>query len=196
MRNKIPALSFSHAVLAAIFCSLIAIPAFALGDDKPATPAPTATSATSTAPALTATAAPSATPVPPVAQDQQQTPALPVAPAPKEPARRQKAVTIGSVCKALEQEFPDISISKIRYLEDQKLLTPRRTQGGYRLYTQNDIDRLRIYADVVVNLISDVDRGHAFLAPAQALVDGVGSPVIYDNPPEDLLAQAYQAMAA
>ncbi len=38
---------------------------------------------------------------------------------------------------------PDISISKIRYLEDQKLLSPRRTQGGYRLYTQNDIQRLR-----------------------------------------------------
>ena len=56
---------------------------------------------------------------------------------------RQKAVTIGSVCKALHQEFPDISISKIRYLEDQKLLTPRRTQGGYRLYTQSDIQRLR-----------------------------------------------------
>jgi DNA-binding transcriptional MerR regulator len=56
---------------------------------------------------------------------------------------RQKAVTIGSVCKALQQEFPDISISKIRYLEDQKLLTPRRTQGGYRLYTQSDVQRLR-----------------------------------------------------
>jgi DNA-binding transcriptional MerR regulator len=56
---------------------------------------------------------------------------------------RQKAVTIGAVCKALEQEFPDISISKIRYLEDQKLLSPRRTQGGYRLYTQGDIQRLR-----------------------------------------------------
>jgi DNA-binding transcriptional MerR regulator len=56
---------------------------------------------------------------------------------------RQKAVTIGAVCKALLQEFPDISISKIRYLEDQKLLAPRRTQGGYRLYTQSDIDRLR-----------------------------------------------------
>jgi DNA-binding transcriptional MerR regulator len=56
---------------------------------------------------------------------------------------RQKAVTIGAVCKALIQEFPDISISKIRYLEDQKLLTPRRTQGGYRLYTQSDIQRLR-----------------------------------------------------
>ena len=49
---------------------------------------------------------------------------------------RQKPVTIGAVCKALEQEFPDISISKIRYLEDQKLLSPRRTQGGYRLYTR------------------------------------------------------------
>jgi len=56
---------------------------------------------------------------------------------------RQKAVTIGAVCKALGQEFPEISISKIRYLEDQKLLSPRRTQGGYRLYTQNDIQRLR-----------------------------------------------------
>ena len=58
-------------------------------------------------------------------------------------APRQKAVTIGAVCKALRQEFPEISISKIRYLEDQKLLSPRRTQGGYRLYTQNDIQRLR-----------------------------------------------------
>ena len=56
---------------------------------------------------------------------------------------RQKAVTIGAVCKALSQEFPDISISKIRYLEDQKLLSPRRTQGGYRLYTPSDVQRLR-----------------------------------------------------
>ena len=56
---------------------------------------------------------------------------------------REKAVTIGAVCKAMLQEFPDISISKIRYLEDQKLLAPRRTQGGYRLYAQSDIARLR-----------------------------------------------------
>jgi DNA-binding transcriptional MerR regulator len=60
-----------------------------------------------------------------------------------EPAKRQKSLTIGAVCKALAQEFPDISISKIRYLEDQKLLTPRRTPGGYRLYTQGDVARLR-----------------------------------------------------
>jgi DNA-binding transcriptional MerR regulator len=57
--------------------------------------------------------------------------------------QRSKALTIGAVCKALSQEFPDISISKIRYLEDQKLLTPRRTPGGYRLYTQSDVARLR-----------------------------------------------------
>ncbi|MDX6668998.1 MAG: hypothetical protein QOK04_2378, partial [Solirubrobacteraceae bacterium] len=50
---------------------------------------------------------------------------------------------IGAVCKALGQEFPDISISKIRYLEDQKLLAPRRTPGGYRLYTAGDVARLR-----------------------------------------------------
>jgi DNA-binding transcriptional MerR regulator len=55
----------------------------------------------------------------------------------------QKAITIGAVCKALAQEFPDISISKIRYLEDQKLLAPRRTPGGYRVYTQADVARLR-----------------------------------------------------
>jgi DNA-binding transcriptional MerR regulator len=60
---------------------------------------------------------------------------------PKRPVS--KASTIGAVCKALSAEFPDISISKIRYLEDQRLLTPRRTPGGYRLYTSGDVSRLR-----------------------------------------------------
>jgi DNA-binding transcriptional MerR regulator len=68
----------------------------------------------------------------------------PVTPSePAEPPRHAKSLTIGAVCKALKQEFPDISISKIRYLEDQKLLTPRRTPGGYRLYSGNDVNRLR-----------------------------------------------------
>ena len=64
-------------------------------------------------------------------------------PAPSEDEAPRKSLTIGAVCKALSQEFPDISISKIRYLEDQKLLTPRRTPGGYRLYAQSDVSRLR-----------------------------------------------------
>jgi DNA-binding transcriptional MerR regulator len=60
-----------------------------------------------------------------------------------EAGRPQKSMTIGAVCKGLAQEFPDISISKIRYLEDQKLLNPRRTPGGYRLYSSSDMVRLR-----------------------------------------------------
>jgi DNA-binding transcriptional MerR regulator len=59
------------------------------------------------------------------------------------PRRPRKALTIGAVAKLLSKEFDDVSISKIRYLEDQKLVTPRRTQGGYRLYSQADVDRLR-----------------------------------------------------
>jgi DNA-binding transcriptional MerR regulator len=58
-------------------------------------------------------------------------------------SRPRKALTIGAVCKILQAEFDDVSISKIRYLEDQKLLNPRRTAGGYRLYSQSDVERLR-----------------------------------------------------
>ncbi|EHN09028.1 hypothetical protein PAI11_41810 [Patulibacter medicamentivorans] len=57
--------------------------------------------------------------------------------------RSGRPLTIGQVCKLLVGEFPDISISKIRYLEDQKLLHPRRTSGGYRLFGSDDVDRLR-----------------------------------------------------
>ena len=59
------------------------------------------------------------------------------------PSSTRKALTIGAVAKILSREFDDISISKIRYLEDQKLLSPRRTPGGYRLYSQADVERLR-----------------------------------------------------
>ncbi|MCC6755563.1 MAG: MerR family transcriptional regulator [Solirubrobacterales bacterium] len=59
------------------------------------------------------------------------------------PARPRKALTIGAVATVLSKEFDDVSISKIRYLEDQKLVSPRRTAGGYRLYSQADVDRLR-----------------------------------------------------
>jgi DNA-binding transcriptional MerR regulator len=56
---------------------------------------------------------------------------------------RDRPLTIGAVCNRLQSEFPDISISKIRYLEDQGLLAPRRTQGGYRLFTEEDVERLQ-----------------------------------------------------
>jgi DNA-binding transcriptional MerR regulator len=60
------------------------------------------------------------------------------------PDRREqrRLLTIGTVCRRLQAEFPDVSISKIRYLEDQGLLAPRRTQSGYRLFSEDDVERL------------------------------------------------------
>jgi DNA-binding transcriptional MerR regulator len=57
--------------------------------------------------------------------------------------RNQTPKTIGAVYRLLKEEFPDISISKIRYLEDQGLLALHRTHGGYRLFTDEDVERLR-----------------------------------------------------
>ncbi len=59
-----------------------------------------------------------------------------------EPTTQPRLHTIGAVCERLRAEFPDISISKIRYLEDQGLLRPRRTRGGYRLFSETDVERL------------------------------------------------------
>lgn len=57
----------------------------------------------------------------------------------REPGRH----TIGEVLTLLKAEFPDISISKIRYLESQGLISPERTPSGYRKFTHADIERLR-----------------------------------------------------
>jgi DNA-binding transcriptional MerR regulator len=54
-----------------------------------------------------------------------------------------RLLTIGAVCRRLKADFPDISISKIRYLEDRGLLAPKRTQGGYRLFGEEDVQRLQ-----------------------------------------------------
>jgi DNA-binding transcriptional MerR regulator len=59
-----------------------------------------------------------------------------------ETATSDRLLTIGAVCARLKAEFADLSISKIRYLEDQGLLSPRRTQGGYRLFSEEDVERL------------------------------------------------------
>ena len=58
--------------------------------------------------------------------------------------QRERLLRIGEVVRRLRDEFPDISISKIRYLEDEGLLTPRRTQGGYRLFSVEDVGRLEM----------------------------------------------------
>jgi DNA-binding transcriptional MerR regulator len=62
--------------------------------------------------------------------------------APAKSSTSERLLTIGTVTRRLQEEFPEISISKIRYLEDQGLLAPRRTQGGYRLFSEEDVERL------------------------------------------------------
>lgn len=51
--------------------------------------------------------------------------------------------SIGEVWKQLRADFPDVSVSKIRYLETEGLITPRRSESGYRKYSKEDIARLR-----------------------------------------------------
>jgi len=54
----------------------------------------------------------------------------------------EKLLTIGSVVDRLKSDFPDISVSKLRYLEEQHLISPRRTKSGYRLFSSSDFRRL------------------------------------------------------
>lgn len=51
-------------------------------------------------------------------------------------------LTIGKVVKRLQAQYPDLTVSKVRYLQDEGLINPSRTPGGYRLYSQRDIRRL------------------------------------------------------
>ena len=51
--------------------------------------------------------------------------------------------SIGQVLASLRNEFPDVSISKIRYLESEGLITPVRAPSGYRRYAPSDVERLR-----------------------------------------------------
>ncbi|MEZ5178535.1 MAG: MerR family transcriptional regulator, partial [Acidimicrobiales bacterium] len=52
-------------------------------------------------------------------------------------------LSIGEVLALLQEEFPDVTISKIRFLESQGLIDPERTPSGYRKFYAADIDRLR-----------------------------------------------------
>ena len=53
-------------------------------------------------------------------------------------------LSIGAVVDGLSKDFPDLSISKVRYLEDEGLLSPKRSKGGYRRYTEDDADTLHL----------------------------------------------------
>src|SRR5688572_3476633 len=57
--------------------------------------------------------------------------------------QRAPRLTIGEVLAVLRDEFPDVTISKIRYLESEDLVHPQRTPSGYRKFSRADVSRLR-----------------------------------------------------
>jgi len=59
-------------------------------------------------------------------------------------SRSERLLTIGQVVDQLKPEFLDLSITKVRYLEDRGLLAPQRTPGRYRKYSSSDVRRLRM----------------------------------------------------
>jgi DNA-binding transcriptional MerR regulator len=92
-------------------------------------------------------------------------------------------VSIGEVLARLREEFPDVTISKLRFLEAEGLVEPRRTPAGYRKYGPSDIDRLRYVLTaqrdsflplrVIRERLAAMDRGDAPPAdPRESAVTG------------------------
>ncbi len=87
-------------------------------------------------------------------------------------------MSIGEVMALLRTDFADVSISKIRFLEDQGLVHPGRTPAGYRKFSREDVDRLRFVLarqrdhyeplKVIRDHLEAVDRG---LVPAERALD-------------------------
>ncbi|MHB8760860.1 MAG: transcriptional regulator FtsR [Coriobacteriia bacterium] len=78
-------------------------------------------------------------------------------------------LTIGEVVQKLSATYPDLTISKVRFLEDEGLITPDRTAGGYRKYRPADVQRLELVLKlqrdhfmplaVIRDKLEDLDRG-------------------------------------
>jgi DNA-binding transcriptional MerR regulator len=89
-------------------------------------------------------------------------------------------LTIGQVLARLKPEFPDLSNSKLRFLEERELVTPVRTESGYRKFSAADVERLRIVLGlqrdhylplkVIKEYLADLDAGRDPVLPGG--VDG------------------------
>ncbi len=94
-------------------------------------------------------------------------------------------MTIGAVLAALQPDFPDVSISKIRFLESEGLVTPQRTGSGYRTYALDDLERLRYILTaqrdhywplkVIRDALDALDRG---LTPGAGPAETVSRPTV------------------
>jgi DNA-binding transcriptional MerR regulator len=100
--------------------------------------------------------------------------------------QRAPRLTIGEVLAVLRDEFPDVTISKIRYLESEDLVHPQRTPSGYRKFSRADVSRLRyvlaaqrdqyLPLRVIKEHLEAFDRG-------EPLPAGVGAPGTVLPPP-------------
>lgn len=100
---------------------------------------------------------------------------MPAARSPRPPSTG-APLTIGKVIARLQSDFPDLSVSKVRFLEGEGLLTPHRTGAGYRKYTESDVDRLRYILTaqrdhfwplrVIRDALDALDRGEDVRDPA------------------------------
>ncbi len=78
-------------------------------------------------------------------------------------------MTIGEVVERLTEAHPDLSISKVRFLEEEGLITPERTAGGYRKFHQSDVSRIELILKlqkehflplaIIRDKLSDYDKG-------------------------------------
>src|SRR5215510_10656277 len=81
-------------------------------------------------------------------------------------------MSIGEVLALLQSEFPDVTISKIRFLESQGLIDPERTPSGYRKFYPADVERLRwilrqqkehfLPLKVIKERLDEIDRDGGF----------------------------------
>ncbi len=96
-------------------------------------------------------------------------------------ARAVKLFNIGQVLSVLNPEFPDLTPSKLRFLEEQGLVTPQRTESGYRKFTDLDIERIRIVLElqrdqylplkVIRSYLAELDEGKQPTRPGVASVN-------------------------
>lgn len=117
---------------------------------------------------------------------------------------RVPTMSIGSALGILQREFPAASVSKIRFLEDQGLVSPRRTPSGYRSYSQSDVERLRFVLaaqrdsflplKVIRDRLAELDAGIAAVpAPGARMVTEDGDLVVASGPTRYTSAQLADA---
>ncbi len=106
-------------------------------------------------------------------------------------------MSIGSVLDLLRPDFPDITISKIRFLESEGLISPERTPSGYRRFAVHDVERLRFVLTaqrdqylplkVIKEQLEAIDKGAATLGvrEARARAGGGGSDAVNGSAPTD-----------